>query len=176
MKSPETLREMGRIVRPHGLMGELKVAPETDDPERFQLLKTIYVGADEASTSSFDILSVRLQTSKYGITVLLELVGITSREAAEKLNKLRVFADEQDLPPLEEGEFYFSELVGLSVSTKEDSDLGTVIDVIEGKGQNIMLIRKQSGGEVMIPMVEEFIVELDLKSRHVVIDPVEGLL
>ena len=46
MKSPETLREMGRIVRPHGVLGEIKVAPETDDPERFQLLKTIYVGAE----------------------------------------------------------------------------------------------------------------------------------
>ena len=53
-------REMGRIVRPHGIQGELKVAPETDDPDRFQSLETIHVGPNSDSTTSFDILSVSL--------------------------------------------------------------------------------------------------------------------
>ena len=87
MKHSKTLREMGRIVRPHGVMGEIKVAPETDDPDRFTELKSVLVGSDEDSTTSFDIVSVRLQPSKYGITVLLTLSGMTDRQSAERLNK-----------------------------------------------------------------------------------------
>ena len=129
------LREMGRIVKPHGVLGELKVAPETDDPDRFHDLETIhvgpdkddperflslervFVGPDEGSTTSFDIVSVRLQPSRFGITVLLKLEGISSREAAEALGKQRVFASQDDLPPLEDGEFYYSDLIGLAVET-----------------------------------------------------------
>jgi len=176
MSDSMTLREMGRVVRPLGVLGELKIAPETDDPGRFQYLKTIYVGADEASALSFEILSVRLQPSKYGITVLALLSGISSRQDAETLNKMRVFASEEDLPPLEDGEFFYSDLIGMTVVLSDGETVGEVEDVIEGSGQDILLIRRDTGAKVMIPLVDEFIVELNLDSRQIIIDPVEGLL
>ncbi len=171
-----TLREMGRIVKPHGVMGELKVAPETDDPGRFQLLETIFVGADEASTSSFDILSVRLQPSRFGITVLLKLEGINSREAAESLNKLRVFASQDDLPQLDEGEYYLSDLIGLPVETVAGEVVGTVADVYDGAGHDLLVIQRTGGGKAMVPLVPEIVPKIDIDQAIIRIDPVDGLL
>lgn len=170
------LREMGRIVRPHGVLGEVKVAPETDDPGRFQELETVYVGVDEASAVSFDIVSVRLQPSKYGITVLILFDGVSSREAAEALGKKNVYADEADLPALEDGEYYLSDLIGLKVETLDGAEVGTVMDVLEGPGQDLLVIRTPSGGRVMVPLVPELVPEIDIDAGRIGIDPVDGLL
>ena len=176
MEARPVLREMGRIVRPHGVLGELKVAPETDDPARFQVLETVYVGVDEASAVSFDIVSVRLQPSKYGITVLLMLEGVSGREAAEAMCKKNVYANEADLPALEDGEFYLSDLIGLPVSTLDGEEVGTVKDVLEGPGQDLLVIQTPSGGQVMVPLVPELVPEIDLDAGRIQIDPVDGLL
>jgi 16S rRNA processing protein RimM len=176
MDHSPALREMGRIVQPHGVTGELKIAPETDDPSRFQELETIYVGSDSESTTSFDIMSVRLQPSKYGTTVVVRLDGIESRDAAEKLNKLKVYAREDDLPELEEGEFFLSDLIDLKVCLPDQTEVGKVIDVIEGRGQNLLLVSREGKPNAMIPMVDEFIVEIDFDSNLITIDPIEGLL
>ena len=170
------LREMGRIVRPHGVLGEVKVAPETDDPGRFQELDSVYVGADEASSVSFDIVSVRLQPSKYGITVLLLFEGVSSREAAEAMCKKNVYADEADLPALEDGEYYFSDLIGLSVATLDGAAVGTVADVLEGPGQDLLVIQTPVGGRIMVPLVPELVPEIDIAAGRITIDPVDGLL
>jgi 16S rRNA processing protein RimM len=171
-----TLREMGRIVKPHGVLGELKVAPETDDPGRFQDLETVHVGPDEDSTTSFDIVSVRLQSSRHGTTVLLQVNGINSREAAQALAKQRVFASQDDLPPLEEGEFYFSDLIGLAVETLDGEHVGSVVDVFEKPGQDLLVIQRPKGGRVMIPLVPDIVPEIDIEGSVLRIDPVEGLL
>ena len=176
MKNNPSFREMGRIVRPHGVIGELKVAPETDDPSRFQLLKSIYVGSNADTTTSFDILSVRLQPSKYGVTVILKLDGVNSREEAEKLNKLRLFAQTDDLPPLEEGEFYLSDLIGMSVIQEVETIIGTVSDVIERPGQNLLLVQREGKPDAMIPMVDAFIEEIDFDNSSISILPIDGLL
>ena len=176
MADRPVLREMGRIVRPHGVMGELKVAPETDDPDRFHSLESVYVGADEASATSFDILSVRLQPSKYGITVLLALNGVTDRQAAEKLLKQRVFAREEDLPELDDGEFYYSDLIGLPVFALDGAEVGSVKDVFERPGQDLLVIERPSGGQVMVPLVPDLVPEIDMVEGRIVIDPVDGLL
>jgi 16S rRNA processing protein RimM len=171
-----TLREMGRIVKPHGVLGELKVAPETDDPDRFHSLEAVHVGPDEGSTSSFDIVSVRLQSTRYGITVLLQLEGVTSREAAEALGKQRIFASQDDLPPLEDGEFYYSDLIGLSVETLEGESVGSVVDVFERPGQDLLVIQRPQGGRVMLPFVPEIVPDIDMENSILRIDPIEGLL
>jgi len=176
MDSSRTLREMGRIVQPHGISGELKIAPETDDPNRFHALKTIYVGPTMESAVSFDILSVRLQPSKYGITVVVRLAGINSRDEVEKLKKLKVYALESDLPELEDGEYFLSDLIDMQVCLPDKTDVGVVIDVIEGQSQNLLVVSREGKPNALIPMVEEFIVEIDFDSNMISIDPIEGLL
>jgi 16S rRNA processing protein RimM len=173
--SPD-LREIGRIVRPHGVQGAFKVAPETDDPERFLALDRVFVGRDERSTQSFDIVSVRIQPSRYGQTVILELEGITDRTAAERMGKPRVFAAESDLPPLEEGEYFVDQLIGLEVDDGTGEIVGTVEDVLELPGQDRLLIRKTSGAEAMVPLVPDLVESIDFDEGVVRLVHLEGLL
>lgn len=175
-QAPTDLREIGRIVRPHGVEGAFKVAPETDDPDRFLSLERVYVGPNEGTTTSFDIVSVRIQPSKYGQTVILELEGVTDRTAAEQMGKPRVFAAETDLPALEEGEYYMDELIGLDVDDGTGEVVGTVADVLELPGQDRLLIRKKSGAEVLFPFVPDLVESIDFENGIVRLVHVEGLL
>jgi len=101
---------------------------------------------------------------------------VVGRDEAEKLSKLTVYAREDDLPELEDGEYFLSDLLELDVQLEDGVHIGKVIDVIEGRGQNILLVAREGLPNVMIPMVDEFIVEIDFDSNSITIDPIEGLL
>lgn len=173
---PNILREIGRIVRPHGVVGELKVAPETDDPDRFFDLTTVFIGQNDKTVSIFTIESVRTQTSRHGITVLLTLAGISDRASADELKSLSVFVRESDLPPLEEGEYYISNLIGLIVVSDDGSTIGTIKDVLDLPAQKMLLVEDEAGKEVMIPSVPEFVKDIDFELRRMVVSVIEGML
>lgn len=172
----ESLLLVGRIWRAHGVRGEVKIIPDTDDPDRFQDLPVIYTGRSAAAAVPHDLESVRFQPTKRGIIIIAKLRGINSREAAESMRKASVFAREADLPPLEEDEFFVHDLIGLAVVTHTDDPVGTVDDVIEGPAQSILVVARKGRGSVMIPAVEEFVEDIDLDAQRIVIRPIEGLL
>lgn len=174
--SLRSVRQIGRVVRPHGVKGELTVAPETDDPDRFEVIERVWIGADPESAMCFEILSVRNRPSRFGITTLLVLKGVESREDAERLAGQDVFASEDDLPPPEEGEFYLSDLAGMTVVSVSGDELGHVHDVLEAPGQNLLSIRRPDGSTALVPLVEEFLESVDLDEGVVVIRTIEGLL
>jgi len=175
-QTPRTFRQIGRVVRPHGVRGELKVAPETDDPDRIEMLERVWVGADESSATCFDIVSVRNRPSKHGITTILELDGVQGRNEAEDLVGSSVFADDADLPPPDEGEYHLSDFEGMDVFTVDGEQIGVVQDVLEAPGQLLLLIHRPGGASVMVPMVEEFIASVDPEEGRLEIRPIEGLL
>ncbi len=172
----ESLFLVGQIWRAHGIRGEVKIIPETDDPERFTDLTVVFTGRTAASAVRHEIDSVRFQPTKRGIIVIAKMRGVDSREAAESMRKDSVFASEEDLPPLEEGEFFLHDLIGLAVSTHTGDTVGTVEDVIEGPAQTILVVAREGMGSAMIPAVDEFVEEIDLDARQIVIRPIEGLL
>lgn len=172
---PTTLREIGRIVAAHGVMGEMKVAPETDDPERFTELQTIYVGDDEKSASIFEIRSVRMQTTKHGITVILALDGISDRDSAQAQRQKRIFARETDLPALSPGEYFLSDLIGMAVQSDSNGYLGRVMDVFELPGQNVLSVKLANGRDTMIPAIPEFLKDIDFEQQTVTVTVIEGL-
>lgn len=172
----ESLLLVGRIWRAHGVRGEIKIIPDTDDPERFEDLTVIYAGSTATTAVPHDVDSVRFQPTKRGVIIIAKLRGVDSREAAESMRKASVFAREEDLPPLEEGEFFLHDLIGLLVTTHDDDAVGRVDDVIEGPAQSILVVAREGRGSVMIPAVDEFIEEIDLDERRIMIRPIEGLL
>lgn len=172
----ESLLLVGRIWRAHGVRGELKIIPETDDPGRFEDLTVIYTGSTAAKADSHAIESIRFQPTKRGVIIIAKLRGIDSRETAEAMRKESVFARESDLPPLEEGEFFLHDLIGLAVRTALGEAVGTVDDVIEGPAQTILVVTRKDRASVMIPVVDEFVEAIDLDQRQIIIQPIEGLL
>lgn len=172
----ESLLLIGRIWRAHGVRGEVKIIPETDEPERFEDLTVVYMGRTATTAEPREVESVRFQPTKRGTIVITKLVGVDSRESAEALREASVFAQEEDLPPLEEGEFFLHDLVGLSVLTDEGEQVGTVDDVIAGPAQAIIVVARAGRGSVMIPAVDEFVEDINLEAGRVVIRPIEGML
>ena len=174
--APETLIRLGRIFRPHGVRGELKIAPDMEDPTRFEALDAVYVGPDSGRVTKHRIASVRYQETKRGITVILQLEGIEDRGDAEVITKQHLYAPEDALPPLEEGELFVHDLIGLAVATEAGEEIGKVSNVLEHPAHDVYVVHRPGHPEQMIPAVDEFIVEIDLDAEQIVIRPIEGLL
>lgn len=177
---PDRLLLMGRVTKPHGVRGELKVAPDTDDPQRFTGLERVFIGRDAASAREIGVEDARFQYPKGKTVVLLALDGIDTVEAVEDLRGLHVFADLEDLPPLEEGQAFLHDLIGLTVieiadDETEVGELGTVRDLYDGS-QLLFAIARPDGSDLLLPDVEEFVIRLDLDARRMYVRLPEGLL
>lgn len=171
---------MGRITRPHGVRGEMKVAPDTDDPQRFGGLERVFIGRDVSSAREVAVEGVRFQYPKGKTTVLLSLDGVDTVEAMEALRGLQVFADIDDLPPLEEGQTFLHDLIGLTVieideDEAEVGELGTVKDLYDGS-QLLFAIARPDGSEMLLPDVEEFVRRIDIEARRMYVRVPEGLV
>ena len=175
--APDDLLLIGRVLKAHANDGEIKVAPETDDPARFEPLGRVHLGRAPAQATPRRVESVRHQTTKRGPLVLLKLGGVNDRTAAEALRRQQVYAAEDDLPPLGEGEAFIHDLVGLKVVTEEGQHLGTVEGVEQAPAHDVFVIAREGGesNPAMIPGVEEFVREVDLENDRLVVRLIEGM-
>ncbi|MCA9904907.1 MAG: 16S rRNA processing protein RimM [Anaerolineae bacterium] len=172
-QTPEYL-VLGKILRPHGVRGEIRMHVLTDYPERLADLEYVYLSEDEAGTSvtTYTLEHVRLHQSY----ALLTLEGIGDRDQAEPLRQLYVLVDMDNAVPLEEGEFYLYELIGVEVSTIDGEVLGALVDVIETGANDVYVVKSAAYGEVLIPAIDGVIVETDIAARKMTVQLPEGLL
>ncbi len=162
---------IGRITKPHGVRGAVKVEPITDDPNRFSLLEKVYVGPEEAPGDAIYIDKVQFQ-NKF---IILSLKSVTTREAADGLRGqyLHIPADEAlDLP---EGSVYFYDLIGLQVYTNKNEFVGTVTDYQEYPASDMFVIEKDER-EYLIPDVPDIVEDVNLDEGKIIINPIDGLL
>lgn len=173
---PEALILVGTIWRAHGIKGELKVIPETDDPERLLGIETFFMGATPDHAAPQAVEKARLHQIKRGTVVIVKLEGVDTREWAETMRDVNVFAHEDDLPPLEEGEVFVHDLIGLQVEDEAGEAIGTVENVITSTGHPVYVIAREGKPPAMVPAVDKFVTDVDLEARRIVIRPIEGLL
>ncbi len=167
---------MGRVQKPHGLRGECKVIPETDDPGRFADLEEVFVGRTALEATSYNVVSAREHSTRRGTVILVRLEGVETVEAASTLTGSSVFALAGDLPPLADGEFFLHDTVGLSVSTDDGTNIGTVRDVLELPGSNVYVVKRPGRQDALIPAVPAFIKHVDVAASQMVLSPIDGLL
>lgn len=163
---------VGYVGKPHGVRGDVKIAPETDDPTRLQELKRVVLQVG-GSRKHFDVEHVWIQSTSRGQLPVFKLKGVDDRGAADALRGSALFALEEDLA-LEEGEFFLHELVGLSVEDDRGVRIGTVSDVLSMPAGPVLLIDRPGEPEVMIPAIDEFIV--DILDDRIIVRVIEGLL
>ena len=180
MADPDRLLLMGRVTKPHGVRGEMKVAPDTDDPQRFDGLERVFVGRDAASAREVAVEDVRFQYPKGRTVVLLSLGGVDTMEAAEDLRGLQLFADPDDLPALADGEVFLHDLIGLTVielgeGDEEAGELGAVRDLYDGS-QLLFAIDRPGKPELLLPDVDEFVIRLDMDARRMYVRLPDGLV
>jgi 16S rRNA processing protein RimM len=166
---------LGEILRPHGVRGELRVRLMTEYPERIAKLKTIYLADSPEPTkppTPYAVKGMRMN-SGYG---LLKLAGIDERNGADRLRGLLVLIDIEHAVPLEAGEFYLYQLIGLTVQTAEGETLGKLEEVLETGANDVYIVDSPRYGEVLIPATEEAIVKTDIGAGVMTVKLPEGLL
>ncbi|MGA3245086.1 MAG: ribosome maturation factor RimM [Bacteroidota bacterium] len=162
---------VGRITRGVGLKGELNVAVLTDTMQRFEKLKTVWVGADESQTVKHTITAVRVTSS----AVVLKLKEIDSRTAADSLRGQLVFVAAKDAVVPNKGSYFIHDIIGMNVETESGKTIGTVREVMELPANDVWVVGG-AGGEILIPAIKDVIRSVDVQRRRVVIRPLEGLL
>jgi len=172
----QSLLLVGHVWRPHGVRGEVKITLETDDPMRLKGVSRLYFGRDSDRIISKEITSMRFQQSKPGRLAIVEMAGVETREEAESLQKMDVFASEEDLPPLAEGEVFIHDLIGFSAATDQGETVGVVRDVLDTPAHLTFLVEREGRADVLIPDVPEIVTHVDVTGAKIVIRPIEGLL
>lgn len=164
---------VGRILRPHGVRGELRVAILTDYPDRLAQHTHFYLAHSKSPevVRRYPVGGLRLH-KKY---LLLKLEGCDDRNAADELRGMLVQIPIEDAVPLEEGEYYLFQLIGVRVETESGEWLGQIDHVIE-TGANEVYVVRGPRGEVLLPGVDDVVLELDLESKCMVVRLLPGLL
>ena len=157
---------VGKIVNAVALKGEVKVYTYSN-PERYEEIKEIYV-----ENKPYKIEKVRFQ----GNTVILKLSGIDDRNAAESCKGKEIYIAESELPALPEDTYYIRDLIGMDVVTEDGEKLGTLMDILQNTAQDVYEVRRESGKDILIPGVAEFILDIDVKERKITVKLPDGLL
>ncbi len=160
---------IGKIIKPHGVHGEMRLEVHTDLPERFTWLKEVYVG--ETPLKSFAVESVRFHKT----WVLIKLLGVESRDEVESLRGQWVQVPKHESISLEEGEYFLYQIIGASVYGDDGDFIGEITDVIETKANNVFVVQGPYG-EVLLPDIDEVIKQVNLDSGLVIVHLIPGLI
>jgi 16S rRNA processing protein RimM len=166
---------VGRVVKAHGVSGEVVVEVRTDDPDtRFapgaQLRAQPRGGGPQRM---YVVDSAREHSGR----MLVRLAGVADRTAAEALRGSVFLVDTEDLPPIDDpDEFYDHQLEGLRVVTNDGQPVGTVKEVLHTAAGELLSVTAETGAEVLVPFVGAIVTEVSLQSRTIEIDPPQGLL
>ena len=164
---------VGRILRPHGIRGELRVAIITDYPERLGQHAYFYLASPDApdAVQRYPVEKLRWHRD----ALLLKLGNCDDRDQADELRGLLVQILIEDAVPLEEGEYYHFQLIGVRVETESGEWLGQVVEVLE-TGANDVYVVRGPWGEVLLPAVDDVVIELDLELKRMVVHLLSGML
>jgi 16S rRNA processing protein RimM len=165
---------VGRVVKAHGIGGEVVVEIRTDDPAaRFAPGNAL---RSKNTRSGAEGTYVVAQAREHGGRLLVRLAGVDDRNAADALRGSLFVVDSDDLPPIDEPDtFYDHQLEGLHVRTTAGQDVGVVTEVLHTAGGELLAVRRESG-EVLVPFVSAIVTSVSLQDRLVQIDPPDGLL
>ncbi len=168
----DDLITIGVIQKPRGVRGELKVLPTTDHPERFSLLKRVFLTSPRGERRKAFVEEVRFGQG----SVFLRLKSFTTPESVEEFRRWEIQIPRDEALPLSEGEYYVFDLIGLDVFAAKGEFVGSVADVLLITGNDLLQLNTPEGKELLIPFVGEFVKEVDLKAGKIIIEPIEGLL
>jgi len=161
--------EVGQIVNTFGIKGQLKVKPFTDDMERFEELKTVYI------CKKNEMKKVEIEDVKYNKQcVLLKVKGIEDLTEAENKG-LFLKIDRKDAKKLPKDTYFIADILGLEVYTDEGELLGKVDDIFPTGANDVYVVKNELGKQILLPSIPEVIKEIDLEKGKVIVHLIEGL-
>lgn len=166
---------LGRAVGAHGLRGEVRVRIFGDGPDNLARHEDVWLAESEGDPSPR-----RFAVNKIGSgrvqEVRLALEGVEDRDTAQGLKGLLVLGTAENLEPLPEGEFYWHELVGCRVESREGRIIGTVREIWETGAHDVLVVEAEDGRQHLISTARELVPEIDPEAGRIVIELLPGLI
>ncbi len=163
---------IGEVLRPHGVRGEVRMRVLTDNREHLPSLKYVYL-ADSPSDKRKN--KVELDGLRFNKAyALLSFAGVSSRDEAELMRDKLVMIDIEQATPLEDGQYYLFQLIGLSVIA-DGAEIGLIKEVLQTGANDVYIVENEFHGELLIPAHEETIASIDFEARVVTMTLPEGL-
>ena len=167
----EDFLRVGVISSTHGVRGEVKVFPTTDDPTRFKKLKEVILDTGREQ-KGLEIEGVKF----FKQFVILKFKGIDNINDIEKYKGKSLFVTRENAQPLGEDEYYIADLIGMEVYLEDGSHFGTLKDVMETGANDVYIIKTEEGKEVLIPAIYECILDVDVEAGKMEIHLLDGLV
>ncbi|WP_307257096.1 ribosome maturation factor RimM [Oikeobacillus pervagus] len=165
---------VGKIVNTHGINGEVRVISRTDFPEeRYKIGNCLYLfmeGKEEP---------VPLTVSSHRTHKTFDLLTFKDYPTINHVEKFKnglLKIEESQLGDLEEGEYYFHEIIGCDVWTVEEEKIGTIKEILTPGANDVWVVKPLKGKELYIPYIEDVVKKVDIREKKVIIEPMEGLL
>ncbi len=156
---------MGRVAGAQGIQGWIKVQPFTAEPDSLSDYRSWWLGNEKQGWRELDV----LKSAPHGRVLVAQLMGCHDRNTAERYKGLLIAIPRNRMPPPDEGEYYWNDLIGLEVRNLEDVRLG-VVDNLKDTGANQVLCVAGAKGELLIPFIEQAIKQVDLAGRVIRVD------
>ncbi len=167
----EDILRVGVITTTHGLRGEVKVFPTTDDPKRFKKLKEVLLDTGK-ERRKLQVESVRFQKN----LVILKFKEFNNINDVEQYKKCDLYVSRKNAVKLEENENFIVDLIGLHVVLEDGTEFGIMKDVLQTGANDVYIVEMLDGREVLLPAIPECILDVDLDSETMTIHLMKGLL
>lgn len=167
----EDLFRIGSVSTTHGVHGEVKVYPTTDDPGRYKKIKEVILdNGKEKKTAHIE------QTKFFKQMVIVKFKECNSMDEAEKLRGYELYVTREHAIPLKKNEYYIADLIGMKVMTDEGSELGIIDDVLQTGANDVYVVKQPSGKEVLLPAIKDCILTVDVEAGLMEAHVLDGLL
>ena len=167
----EQLLQVGVISSTHGVRGEVKVFPTTDDVKRFKKLKKVILDTGKEQ------LPLEIEGVKFFKQfVILKFKGIDNINDIEKYKGKSLLVDREHAVKLKKDEYFIADMIGMDVFTEDGELFGALKDVMETGANDVYIIEMSDGKEVLVPAIKQCILDVDIENRKMVIHLLEGLV
>ena len=157
----EELLQVGVITTTHGVRGEVKVFPTTDDPARFKKLKDVIL--DNGNVKFFKNM------------VILKFKGLDNINDVERFRQAKLLVTRENAVELEEDEYFIADLIGINVTSDEDEELGTIKDVLQTGANDVYVIAKENTPDLLVPAIHDCVLAVDIEAQTMTVHLLEGL-
>jgi len=166
----ESCFQLGYIVKPHGLQGAVTVYLDTDNPEAYDTMESVFVQIDQKLVPFF-IQEFQLRANQ----AIVRFEGVNSIQEAELLKGSSLYLPLEMLPPLEEGQFYYHDVINFMIIDESDHAIGRIFNIYEANGNSLFALFHE-GQEVLIPIQDDFIKKIDYENQKIYMHLPAGLL
>ena len=166
----EDLLQVGVITTTHGVRGEVKVFPTTDDPARFKKLKNVILDTGKEKID-LEVAGVKF----FKNMVILKFKGIDDINDVEKYRKKSLYVTRENAVKLKKNEYFIADLIGLKVESDEGEDLGTLSDVLQTGANDVYVLSKEGEDDILLPAIKECVKEFDIENGTIMLHLLSGL-